>query len=83
MSGLGKLKVLHMGQTRVQTLPEDFGKLGSLIELNLQECKSLKSLPDNFGLLSELQKLVMHHNKSFVKLPEGFGRLQALVEHCR
>jgi leucine-rich repeat protein SHOC2 len=80
MSGLGKLKVLHMGQTRVQTLPEDFGKLGSLIELNLQECESLKSLPDNFGLLSELQKLVMHHNKSFVKLPEGFGRLQALVE---
>jgi leucine-rich repeat protein SHOC2 len=80
MSGLGKLKVLHMGQTRVQTLPEDFGKLGSLTELNLQECESLKSLPDNFGLLSELRKLVMHHNKSFVKLPEGFGRLQALVE---
>ena len=73
------LTKLVIGGTKISVLPERFGQLGNLRELNMEACKSLLSLPDSFCNLSSLIKLDLGDNhggcEKLASLPERFGEL--------
>ncbi|MHA1310625.1 MAG: leucine-rich repeat domain-containing protein [Candidatus Helarchaeota archaeon] len=71
-------KILGLGlyECRLKNLPESFGSLKSLQELDLQD-NQLTTLPDSFGNLKSLQTLRIHNNK-LENLPDSFGNLKSL-----
>ncbi|XP_057842933.2 disease resistance protein RUN1 isoform X3 [Cryptomeria japonica] len=70
---------LNMKGCGVSCLPEDFGMLSSLEELDLSWCKNLRNLPANFGNLTRLERLDIHHNPKLTELPGTIGGLKALA----
>ncbi|CAK9210705.1 unnamed protein product [Sphagnum troendelagicum] len=65
MSGLVKLKLLHMGYTGQGGLPSDFGRLSALTRLQLQY-NYIVTLPEGFKELQALVNLEMHHCPNLV-----------------
>ncbi|GLJ08981.1 hypothetical protein SUGI_0099620 [Cryptomeria japonica] len=70
---------LNMKGCGVSYLPEDFGMLSSLEELDISWCKNLCNLPASFGNLSRLEKLEIHHNSNLRELPVTMGGLKSLA----
>lgn len=70
---------LNMKGCGVSYLPEDFGMLSSLEELDLSWCKNLCNLPASFGNLTRLEKLEIHHNSNLRELPVTMGGLKSLA----
>lgn len=62
----------------IESLPEDFGNLTSLTELNLRD-NSIITLPESFGNLASLTELDLSHNP-LEALPENFANLASLTE---
>ncbi|MHA1342068.1 MAG: leucine-rich repeat domain-containing protein, partial [Promethearchaeota archaeon] len=60
----------------ITSLPETFGNLSNLKELDLND-NELTSLPETFGNLSNLKELNLINNK-LASLPESFGNLSNL-----
>jgi hypothetical protein len=58
----------------------EFGKLQSLVELNLSDCSELKCLPDSIVDLSQLKTFQLQECRKLENLPMEFGKLQSLVE---
>jgi Leucine-rich repeat (LRR) protein len=58
----------------------DFGKLESLVELNLSGCDQLGCLPDSIVQLSQLKTFQLWGCHKLVNLSVEFGKLQSLVE---
>ncbi|GLJ15529.1 hypothetical protein SUGI_0255050 [Cryptomeria japonica] len=79
MGSWTSLVSLDMEGCSVFSLPQDFGGLLNLQELNLSCCQHLSKLPTSFGNLSRLQKLEIRHNSKLTELPEGFGGLKSLA----
>jgi len=94
ISGLQALKVLDLSSDArddwgdsipmsIRALPEGFGKLINLEELNLQDCRQLLELSADFGGLKSLKVLNLssdyYYTMSLRSLPEGFGNLTALT----
>lgn len=76
-----KLRVLRMVDcSNLLQLPENFGSLSSLQELNLQGCTKLKELPSSFENLSSLKLLNLSYCERLSKLPHGIGYLPSLVK---
>lgn len=61
----------------IQTLPEKFGELQELVELNVRMNK-LRGLPKSFGNLKKLETLDLSDNQ-LSSLPPNFGNLSALT----
>jgi Leucine-rich repeat (LRR) protein len=63
-----------------------FGKLQSLVELDLSHCFELGYLPDSIVDLSQLKTFDLQGCSKLENLPVQFGKLQSLVEldlsHC-
>ncbi|KAG0598440.1 hypothetical protein M758_12G073700 [Ceratodon purpureus] len=78
VSGLKKLRVLNMGATSVVQLPEDFGQLQSLREVNFSYCRFLKNLPNSFSDLSNLDTLNLWGCKQIQELPLSLCKLKKL-----
>jgi Leucine-rich repeat (LRR) protein len=58
----------------------EFGKLQSLVELNLSHCSQLGCLPDSIVNLSQLKTFRWWGCNKLENLPMEFGKLQSLVE---
>jgi Leucine-rich repeat (LRR) protein len=58
----------------------EFGKLQSLVELNLSGCSQLGCLPDSILNLSQLKTFQLCGCHKLTNLPMEFGKLQSLVE---
>ena len=67
----------------IRALPERFGDLTSLEDLNMKGCTSVLSLPESFCRLSSLKKLDLSGDEqdpmNLESLPERFGQLRSLV----
>ncbi len=75
LTGLKTLIIEYCGLTR---LPEDIGKLQSLIELSLGS-NQLSSLVESIGQLKSLIELNISNNK-LLKLPNSIGNLNSLQQ---
>jgi Leucine-rich repeat (LRR) protein len=64
----------------LENLPMEFGKLQSLVELNLSYCSQLECLPDSIVHLSQLKTFRLRRCQKLENLPMEFGKLQSLVE---
>jgi Leucine-rich repeat (LRR) protein len=64
----------------LENLPVEFGKLQSLVELDLSECSQLGCLPDSIVNLSKLKTFDLGGCHKLENLPVEFGKLQSLVE---
>ncbi|GLJ08999.1 hypothetical protein SUGI_0099810 [Cryptomeria japonica] len=73
------LVTLDMEGCSVCSLPQDFGDLVNLKELNLSRCKNLSVIPASFGNLTRLEMLEIHHNDKLTELPDNFGGLKSLA----
>ncbi|KAG0584173.1 hypothetical protein KC19_3G190400 [Ceratodon purpureus] len=73
------LQVLNLYCYNLHMLPESFGALRNLEELDLGGCEKLNSLPESIGRLQKLQKLDLE-GSSIGSLPESFGELCNLEE---
>ncbi len=58
----------------------EFGKLQSLVELDLSYCSQLGYLPDSIVNLSQLKTFQLGGCHKLENLPVEFGKLQSLVE---
>jgi Leucine-rich repeat (LRR) protein len=58
----------------------EFGKLQSLVELDLSDCSKLGSFLDSIMDLSELNTFRLRGRHKLENLPVEFGKLQSLVE---
>jgi Leucine-rich repeat (LRR) protein len=65
----------------LENLPVEFGKLQSLVELDLSDCSQLGCLPDSIVHLSQLETFRLSFNHKLENLPVEFGKLQSLVAH--
>merc|ERR1712216_451525 len=74
---------LNLSGAKLVALPERFGQLENLRELELWNCSSLKELPAGFGQLRSLVSLNLYDCRALKALPEGFGEqlvnLQTLI----
>jgi Leucine-rich repeat (LRR) protein len=73
-----KLRVLSILWLGVQELPEDFGKLQSLEDLNAIECSSLSRLLESFGQLTKLERLYLNRCYDLQSLPTSICGLTKL-----
>jgi Leucine-rich repeat (LRR) protein len=64
----------------LENLPMEFGKLQSLVELDLSHCSELGCLPDSIVDLSQLKAFRLSNCHKLENLPMEFGKLQSLVE---
>ena len=75
---------IDLSRANLVALPERFGQLENLRELDMAACKSLLSLPDSFCNLSSLIKLSLGDYRGgcekLASLPERFGQLESLQE---
>jgi Leucine-rich repeat (LRR) protein len=58
----------------------EFGKLQSLVELDLCHCSQLGCLPDSIVDLSQLKTFRLRGCDKLENLPMEFGKLQSLVK---
>jgi hypothetical protein len=58
----------------------EFGKLQSLVELDLFECSKLGCLPNSIVDLAQLKTFRLCECQKLKYLPVEFGKLQSLVE---
>ncbi len=58
----------------------EFGKLQSLVELDLSDYSELRCLPDSIMNLSQLKTFQLIGCHKLENLPVEFGKLQSLVE---
>jgi Leucine-rich repeat (LRR) protein len=65
---------------KLENLPMEFGKLQSLVELDLSGCSQLGCLPDSIVDLSQLKSFRLFNCHKLENLPMEFGKLQSLVE---
>lgn len=79
ISALANLKELDLSYSKVASLPQDFGNLASLENLNLSGCRKLTRLSDNLGQLPKLTTLQLMNAASLETLPENIGDLTALT----
>mmetsp|Transcript_26310 Transcript_26310/g.46421 ORF Transcript_26310/g.46421 Transcript_26310/m.46421 type:complete len:344 (+) Transcript_26310:100-1131(+) len=86
ISGLTSLKRLKLGCSSgvankvLMRLPESLGKLTSLEEICLDNCKALKTLPPSIGELKNLARLHLRECKSLKFLPPSIVKCCNLVE---
>jgi Leucine-rich repeat (LRR) protein len=64
----------------LENLPVEFGKLQSLVELDLSSCIELGCLPNSIVDLSQLKTFRLWGCHKLENLPTDFGKLQSLVE---
>ncbi|XP_057986624.1 disease resistance-like protein CSA1 [Hevea brasiliensis] len=71
--GLCSLKELYLDDTPMEELPSSIGCLSSLVILNLERCKKLKSLPNSICELKCLVTLHLSGCSNLEKLPPLYG----------
>ena len=82
-----RLEALHLFNLPFFSLPESFGQLRSLTELELEFCKSLRSVPESFSQLQSLQQLEMDDLDDLqvlqetVELPSCLTSLKICLAH--
>ena len=69
IGGLTKLTNLNLSDSGVQELPEDFGKLQSLVYFYARGCSFKSRLPESINELANLETLVLR----------GCGKVQSLL----
>ena len=77
---------LVLSRAEMTSLPEQYGELSNLEDLDLSQCRYLRSLPEGFGDLKSLTSLNLRECRSLVSLSEGFGELinlQTLGLQCK
>jgi Leucine-rich repeat (LRR) protein len=65
---------------KLENLPVEFGKLQSLVELDLSKCSELGCLPDSIVDLTQLKTFRLCGCQKLENLRVEFGKLQSLVE---
>lgn len=80
IKGVLNLKVLHLHHTSLVELPNNFGDLEHLVELNLEGCQSLNSLPKNFSRLNTLKVFNLEDCTSLRMLGSNFRQLWSLLK---
>ncbi|KAJ0586848.1 putative TIR domain, P-loop containing nucleoside triphosphate hydrolase [Helianthus annuus] len=82
---LQHLRVLNLGLSGIEELPEDIGQLECLEELYLGLSK-IKHLPNSICKLKHLKTLILNSYK-VCKLPENFGQIDSLnrldLKYCK
>ncbi|CAI5476574.1 unnamed protein product [Closterium sp. Yama58-4] len=74
------LKKLTFDDLPFSELPDSFGILTGLTELQILRCNGFEHLPESFGGLSSLVKLIISSAEQLEDIPDSIGRLQNLQE---
>jgi len=78
IGGLTKLEFLDILSSGVQELPEDFGKLQSLVNFHANGCSSFSRLQESFSELANLERLRLIRCRKFQSLLTSIGGLTKL-----
>lgn len=79
MGSMTSLQQLKLTNNRLQALPEGFGQMLALTDLDLHDCWYLESLPPEFGQLQGLVRLDLSDCRALEALPHEFGALTNLM----
>ncbi|CAK9880608.1 unnamed protein product, partial [Sphagnum jensenii] len=78
---LSQLKTFRLFECpKLENLPLEFGKLQSLVQLDLSFLTKLGALPDSIVNLSQLKTFRLFECPKLENLPLEFGKLQSLLE---
>ena len=67
--GAGNVLSLNLASSKIESLPDSFGKFATLVSVNFANC-CLSVLPESFCDLSALQSLIASENQ-LAQLPPG------------
>ncbi|RLM70253.1 hypothetical protein C2845_PM17G00680 [Panicum miliaceum] len=73
-----KLRVLRLGETKIERLPSGITALRNLERLYLDRCRELVELPEGIGNLEKLQVLDLEGSVNLRGMPIGIGQLSRL-----
>ncbi|MBN1801281.1 MAG: hypothetical protein JW891_07225 [Candidatus Lokiarchaeota archaeon] len=74
----GKIVHLAIWRYKLKHLPEDFGKLGDIVKLDLS-LNQLESIPESIGNLTRLKELNLSQNQ-LTNLPDSFFNLTSMTK---
>ncbi|KAH9725568.1 ADP-ribosyl cyclase/cyclic ADP-ribose hydrolase [Citrus sinensis] len=78
ISSAVNVEEIRLNGTAIEKLPSSIGSLSGLLDLDLQNCKSLKSLPSSLCKLKSLRSLYLNGCSNLQRLPQELGNLEAL-----
>ena len=73
-----KLRILRLGNTKIERLPSSITTLRNLESLDLHECRKLVELPEGIIKLEKLQVLKLEGCRILRGVPIGIGQLRRL-----
>ena len=82
LGNLEGLTSLFLEGTAIELLPSSVGRLTTLWQLNLSDCKNLLCLPSSICGLKALTYLNLSGCSKFVNLPENLGNMEGLPGLC-
>ena len=77
---LKHLELLNFEGTAIEVLPSSIGRLATLEDLNLKDCKNLVCLPSTICNLKWLECLDLTGCSKIANLPENLGNMTSLKE---
>ncbi|XP_059077272.1 uncharacterized protein LOC131042691 [Cryptomeria japonica] len=75
---LSSLRTLNLRGSKLVCLPNSFGKLSRLEDLNISHCEQLSRLPDGFGQLNSLTYLHMSGCSNLEMVSDDFEQLSSV-----
>ncbi|XP_052292555.1 disease resistance protein RUN1-like isoform X4 [Citrus sinensis] len=78
ISSVVNVEEVRLNGTAIEKLPSSIGSLSGLLDLDLQNCKRLKSLPSSLCKLKSLRSLYLNGCSNLQRLPQELGNLEAL-----
>ncbi|KAL1822041.1 hypothetical protein ACET3Z_008819 [Daucus carota] len=78
MGNMQGLITFYASWSGIEQLPDSFGELIKLVDLNLYSCRNLSGLPDSICKLMLLKVLGLAGSHKLKRLPEELGKMQSL-----
>ncbi|KAI3889366.1 hypothetical protein MKX03_024457, partial [Papaver bracteatum] len=81
LCNLNNINIIYLHENKLSGyIPQEIGKLSSLIELTLSTNNLVGPIPTSITKLSKLDTLYLYENKLSGTIPQGIGRLTSLTD---